>query len=68
MNLQDGVLNAFTSGDWQWWGKFDGANANIADKVYIIDMNSSSTDLLDLKPQLFNNESDFMNNKSNYSQ
>ena len=26
--------------DWEWWGKFDGADANIADKVYIIDMDS----------------------------
>jgi flavodoxin len=69
MNIQDGVLNAFTSGDWEWWGKFIGADANIADKVYIIDINSSSTDLLSFKPQLFNNESDFMNNnRSNYSQ
>ena len=68
MNIQDGVLNAFTSGDWQWWGKFDGADANIADKVYIIDMDSSSTNLEGFKPQLFNDESDFMNNKSNYSQ
>ena len=42
-------------------GKFDGADANIADKVYIIDMDSSSTNLEGFKPQLFNDESDFMN-------
>jgi len=68
MDIQDGVLNGLSTSSHQWWGKIDGADANIEHNVYIIDMNSLSTDLISLKPQLFNNESDFMNGKSSYSQ